>query len=436
MSEAWPSRPAARALFGNYSTFDLVRSASNPMTIGALASLLLTVLLYLRRRRERASPTRASSAGGRSVLAASRRAESATYCTQCIHIYLKRDGVSLDTKRQKLEEVTRAPERRDPAQPLLRHVPAGHPRRCSKGARSPGVIGMFLLAFFVSRGAALVGRLAPALGPSADTAQTARAHRWRLRRRHPLASALASGVPAEGGSAKMALEGTLRDFSLADIFQLIGLQRKTGVLTLRSEGRHGHGDVPRRQSRRRRLARTAASRTGSGTVLIRRPAADPGPTQPRAGDPEGDAAAPRLHPHALRHHFGGLAASEAHPAPDHADRLRLFRWKDGEYHFSQETTIEYDRDNVVPISAESILMEGARMIDEWPIIEKRIRSYDMVFRKKLTDQEIVVVGADEADEIDFDGDSGSSRRRKAGHQRQDPHLRAKRSRSTTWSTAR
>jgi hypothetical protein len=33
----------------------------------------------------------------------------------------------------------------------------------------------------------------------------------------------------------MALEGTLRDFSLADIFQLIGLQRKTGVLTLRSK---------------------------------------------------------------------------------------------------------------------------------------------------------------------------------------------------------
>ncbi len=29
----------------------------------------------------------------------------------------------------------------------------------------------------------------------------------------------------------MALEGTLKDFSLADIFQLIGLQRKTGVLT-------------------------------------------------------------------------------------------------------------------------------------------------------------------------------------------------------------
>ena len=33
----------------------------------------------------------------------------------------------------------------------------------------------------------------------------------------------------------MALEGTLKDFSLPDIFQLIGLQKKTGVLTLRQK---------------------------------------------------------------------------------------------------------------------------------------------------------------------------------------------------------
>src|SRR3989442_6010447 len=32
----------------------------------------------------------------------------------------------------------------------------------------------------------------------------------------------------------MALEGTIKDFGLPDIFQLIGLQRKTGILTLTS----------------------------------------------------------------------------------------------------------------------------------------------------------------------------------------------------------
>ena len=33
----------------------------------------------------------------------------------------------------------------------------------------------------------------------------------------------------------MALEGTIKDFGLPDIFQLIGLQRKTGILTLTNE---------------------------------------------------------------------------------------------------------------------------------------------------------------------------------------------------------
>ena len=33
----------------------------------------------------------------------------------------------------------------------------------------------------------------------------------------------------------MALQGTIRDFGLPDIFQLIGLQRKTGTLTLAND---------------------------------------------------------------------------------------------------------------------------------------------------------------------------------------------------------
>ena len=33
----------------------------------------------------------------------------------------------------------------------------------------------------------------------------------------------------------MALKGTLRDFALPDIFQLIGMQRKTGLLTLEND---------------------------------------------------------------------------------------------------------------------------------------------------------------------------------------------------------
>src|SRR5918911_4960949 len=206
----------------------------------------------------------------------------------------------------------------------------------------------------------------------------------------------------------MALEGTLRDFSLADIFQLIGLQRKTGVLTLRSKDdtvtvTFLDGKVVGADSLSHRLENRL------GHVLIKS-----GVLQP---DQLSHALA--IQKETLQQlgyvltHYGIISADSLKQALQLQILqivYRLFRWKDGDYHFSQETTIEYDRDNVVPITAESILMEGARMIDEWPIIEKRIRSYDMVFRKKLTDQEIVVVGAEEADEIDFDSDA--PRRRK------------------------
>ena len=205
----------------------------------------------------------------------------------------------------------------------------------------------------------------------------------------------------------MALEGTLRDFSLADIFQLIGLQRKTGVLTLRGKDdtvtvTFLDGKVVGADSLNRRLENRL------GTVLMKRGYLSQDQLN-RALEIQKETLQ-RLG--FILTHYGIISQESLRDAIQLQMMqivYRLFRWKDGDYHFSQETTIEYDRDHVVPITAESILMEGARMIDEWPIIEKRIRSYDMVFRKKLTDQEIVVSG--DADEIDFDGDSTRSRRR-------------------------
>src|SRR5437870_1432343 len=209
----------------------------------------------------------------------------------------------------------------------------------------------------------------------------------------------------------MALEGTLRDFSLADIFQLIGLQRKTGVLTLRGKDDNVtvtflDGKVVGADSASHRLE------TRLGHVLMKSGML----TQEQLGR------ALEIQKETLQRlgfiltHYQIISLDSLKQALQLQILqivYRLFRWKDGEYHFSQETTIEYDRDNVVPISAESILMEGARMIDEWPIIEKRIRSYDQVFRKKGSGQEIVV--SDEADEVQFDdGASAAGRRRRPG----------------------
>jgi hypothetical protein len=206
----------------------------------------------------------------------------------------------------------------------------------------------------------------------------------------------------------MALEGTLKDFSLADIFQLIGLQRKTGVLTLRGKDdtvtvTFLDGKVVAADSLNKRLE----NRLGNVLVKI-------GTLTQEQLDKALEIQKETLQRLGFILIHYKIISQEALRSALQQQILniiyRLFRWNDGEYHFSQETTIEYDQENVVPITAESILMEGARMIDEWPIIEKRIRSYEMVFRKKPMTQEIVVVSADDADEVDFD--ESTTRKRK------------------------
>ncbi len=198
----------------------------------------------------------------------------------------------------------------------------------------------------------------------------------------------------------MALEGTLRDFSLPDIFQLIGIQRKTGILTLKNEDEmvtvsFVEGSVVSADSLRKRLEDQL------GSVLV------------KAGhitDSQLESAL-KAQRETLKRLGHVLIDNKYISSQDlrHALQLqvtqviyRLFRWKDGEYHFSQEEKVDYDRENFTPISAENILMEGVRMVDEWPMIEKKIHSAEMVFRKADLDQGVEVDEAMSLIEEDMD----------------------------------
>jgi Domain of unknown function (DUF4388) len=177
----------------------------------------------------------------------------------------------------------------------------------------------------------------------------------------------------------MALKGTLKDFSLADIFQLIGIQKKTGVLTLKSDKEvvtvsFLDGSVVAADSLHRRLE----DRLGS--VLVKSGRITEGQLQE----------ALRIQKNTLKRMGNILVESRFIDAAGLRDALqtqisqmvyRLFRWRNGEYDFSQEQKVDYDSENVAPMTAESILMEGARILDEWPMIEKAIRSTSAVFRR-------------------------------------------------------
>jgi tetratricopeptide (TPR) repeat protein len=174
IADAWLIRgaiakqPAVRALFGNYSTFDPARRALNPLTLAALIALAMALLLWVTRRRS--GFANACIKCGRTFCHRCKSArESSTYCTQCIHIYLKRDGVSIDTKRKKLEEVT---EHQGAVQIRNRIFATFLPGSAQmlESRTATGAIGVFLFALVVLI-AVFVGRLAPALGPAAEVAQ-------------------------------------------------------------------------------------------------------------------------------------------------------------------------------------------------------------------------------------------------------------------------
>jgi tetratricopeptide (TPR) repeat protein len=174
IGEAWKIRRAiskqqtVRALFGNYSVFDPMKAALNPLTLGAVTALLLALIVWLVRRR--VGFANACIKCGRTFCYRCKSArESSTYCTQCIHIYLKRDGVSIDTKRQKLEEVTEHQGAMQLRNRLFATFIPGS-AQMMEGRTVRGVLGVFFFTMMVAI-AIFVGRLAPALGPVAEAAQ-------------------------------------------------------------------------------------------------------------------------------------------------------------------------------------------------------------------------------------------------------------------------
>jgi hypothetical protein len=186
----------------------------------------------------------------------------------------------------------------------------------------------------------------------------------------------------------VALEGTIKDFGLADILQLIGIQRKTGVLSLDNGEdvvtvKFLEGSVVGADTKERNLEDML------GSVLVR---------TGRVTDAQLREAL-RLQRETLQRLGYILVRQRFISEEDLVEALRiqvtqivyrLFRWRDGKYQFSPTSHVDYDTEHFQPIAAETILMEGARMIDEWPIIERRVRSSSIVFRKTAAGRELDV----------------------------------------------
>lgn len=167
----------------------------------------------------------------------------------------------------------------------------------------------------------------------------------------------------------MALSGTLKDFGIADILQLIGHQTKTGRLTLKASNHEVEvffveGNVVFASE----IARD--SKNLLGNLLLRAELLSPAQLDEALAEQQ----------RTLKRLGDIVTGSGAVTKAQLAQMMRLqttetlyrlFGWKNGSYEFHQEQ-VDPSRSTFDPIRAESILLEGFRRTDEWPRLKKSI----------------------------------------------------------------
>ena len=173
----------------------------------------------------------------------------------------------------------------------------------------------------------------------------------------------------------MSLEGSVGEFGLVDIFQLIAMQKKSGVLSISSKHKEGvlvsflDGAFIRAVSgdENERFADAMVSAEKVSIAQLKT---------------------------ALRSTPKGSSVSETFVkldciTPEDARNWNLvltqdilfdlLSWKEGSYKFNQEAVSKRAYEEA--ISVEKILMEGMRQSDEWPALLKKIPSRDGVYER-------------------------------------------------------
>jgi tetratricopeptide (TPR) repeat protein len=193
----------------------------------------------------------------------------------------------------------------------------------------------------------------------------------------------------------MAIKGSLKEASLPDVLQLLSMGKKTGCLSVSHRSNFGYIYFDRGKisyasivNRRDRLGDILVK---SG--LISQDALDDAISQ------QGRERNRRLGEILIGK--GALSREELH----RQIRVQieeavyfLFTWTQGTFNFEADVHPD-EQDLLVSINPESLLLEGARRVDEWSLIEKKVPSMDTVFdvdRVRLAESEAALTTEQEA----------------------------------------
>ncbi len=187
----------------------------------------------------------------------------------------------------------------------------------------------------------------------------------------------------------MAIKGSLREASLPDVLQLLAMGKKTGCLSVShrqqfgtihfEKGRISHATIVNRRDR-------------LGDILVKNGLVSPASLEAAIAE---QATQPQRRIGDLLVAAGHIAREQLHEYLKHQIEeavYLLFTWSQGTFTFEPDVLPD-QQDITVSISPESLLLEGARRVDEWSLIEKKIPNLDIVFsldREHLVESDVDV----------------------------------------------
>lgn len=174
----------------------------------------------------------------------------------------------------------------------------------------------------------------------------------------------------------IALHGNLRDFGMGEVFQLIGQQRKTGVLEVRG------------------LKDEVTLSFDAGCVVSAAPVAE-GPDaalydmiarcgfvpRDQLAELGRDPAVPLGRRLVDAELLDEASLREVEDLLTRETIFELLRWSDGSFRFVAQS-ISHDRSPESLLGAEQVLMDGLRMVDEWQAFAGELPGETVVFRRR------------------------------------------------------
>ncbi len=195
----------------------------------------------------------------------------------------------------------------------------------------------------------------------------------------------------------MALEGTIKDFSIVELLQMLWQNKSTGILVIKHKENFvtiyfekglivNVETFPRKIEHR--LGKTLLKRGDISSEILNKALQIQSKTGKKLGE--------------ILLGINIISKEELKKAlKDQASQiiLSIMSWKEGEYKFQKKDLVDWDKDWFEPLSVDRLLMESMQILDEMPLIKEIIPDSSVVFTRNKITKKIKILDETEDEKI-------------------------------------